>query len=73
MLVFQRGAPLSSLSRLVDRVKYFCTVYDPNSGRYYFNYSLFMGIAIGIGCFGFALIVLIREWRKGEAGSAGIR
>jgi protein SCO1/2 len=61
------------MTQLINRVRFFCTVYDPSSGRYYFNYSLFMGIAIGIVCFGFALIVLIREWRKGDAGSAGIR
>jgi protein SCO1/2 len=72
-LVFKRDKPLVSMTQLINRVRFFCTVYDPSSGRYYFNYSLFMGIAIGIVCFGFALIVLIREWRKGDAGSAGIR
>lgn len=72
-LVFKRDKPLVSISQLVNRVKFFCTVYDPSSGRYYFNYSLFMGIAIGIACFGFALIVLVREWRKDAAGSPGAR
>jgi protein SCO1/2 len=40
------------LSSVVDKVKLFCTVYDPNTGRYRFDYSLFIQIAIG------ALVVL---------------
>lgn len=63
-LVFDRRQPLSSMTALINRVKYFCTVYDPSSGRYYFNYSLFMSIAIGIFCFGGVLTVLLREWRR---------
>lgn len=63
-LVFNRSAPLSSLERLVDRVKYFCTVYDPKAGRYYFNYSLFMTIGIGIACFSLVFVVMVREWRR---------
>ena len=35
------------LSGVVDKVKLFCTVYDPNTGRYRFDYSLFIQIAIG--------------------------
>jgi len=68
-LVLGRELPLSSLDRLIDRVKFFCTVYDPYSGRYYFNYSLFMSIAIGIACFGLVLAVLVREWRRASASS----
>ena len=37
----------SLLSAMVDKVKLFCTVYDPNTGRYRFDYSLFIQIAIG--------------------------
>jgi protein SCO1 len=64
-LVLGRGEPLSSLARLIDRVRFFCTVYDPSAGRYYFNYSLFMTIGIGFACFGAALVFLLREWRRG--------
>ncbi len=37
----------SFLSAVVDKVRLFCTVYDPNTGRYRFDYSLFIQIAIG--------------------------
>jgi protein SCO1/2 len=30
-----------------DRVRLFCTVYDPSTGRYRFDYSLFVQIAVG--------------------------
>ncbi len=70
-LVFKRDTPLASMERLIDRVKYFCTIYDPASGRYYFNYSLFMSIAIGLGCFGLVLIFIIREWQKSHTKMTG--
>jgi protein SCO1/2 len=71
-LVFGRVRPVASLQDVIDRIKLFCTVYDPNSGRYYFNYSLFGGIAIGIACLGLILVMLVREWRRspGETGHA---
>jgi protein SCO1/2 len=52
-LVFNRPRSAGHLvSGLVDRVRLFCTVYDPNTGRYRFDYSLFVQIAVG------ALVVL---------------
>lgn len=45
---------------LVDRIRLFCTVYDPGSGRYEFDNSLFFQIAIG---FMVVLSVLIYLWR----------
>ena len=67
-LLLGRDLPLNSIERLIDRVKFFCTVYDASSGRYYFNYSLFLSIAIGTACFTIVLILLIREWRRGRGG-----
>ena len=52
-LVFNRPQSAHNFfSGMVDKVKLFCTVYDPNTGRYRFDYSLFVQIAIG------ALVVL---------------
>lgn len=53
-----------SLAGLSDRVKLFCTVFDPNTGRYYFNYSLFVSIFIGVACLLGILAFLVRETRK---------
>ena len=52
-LVYNRPQPGDHIgSGLLNRIKLFCTVYDPNSGRYKFDYSLFVGMAVG------AIIVL---------------
>lgn len=64
-LVFNRpGSAGHFVAGLVDRVKLFCTVYDPTTGRYRFDNSLFFQIFAG-GTFILALLVyLIRETIK---------
>ena len=52
-LVYNRPQPGDHIGAgLLNRIKLFCTVYDPNTGRYKFDYSLFVGMAVG------AIIVL---------------
>jgi protein SCO1 len=63
-LIFGRSKPLFSLAGLADRVKLFCTVYNPRTRRYYFDYSLFASIFIGAVSLGAVLWVLVRETRK---------
>ena len=47
-LVLGREDPRTSfLANLKDKVRLFCTTYDPVRDGYYFDYSLFVGIAIG--------------------------
>jgi protein SCO1/2 len=59
-------------SRMVDKVNLFCTVYDPNSGRYHYDYSLFVQIGIGglaILCiFAYLLVEIRRSRRNKQAG-----
>lgn len=69
-LVFGRYRPVTSFQNIIDRIKLFCTVYDPNSGRYYFDYSLFAGIAIGLLCLSLILGFILREWRRPPSGHA---
>ena len=53
-------------SGLADRVRLFCTVYDPTTGRYRFDYSLFVGIGVG------ALVLLVfGSWFLMETRRAG--
>jgi len=63
-LVLGGERSIFSLAGLGDRVKLFCTVYNPNTGRYYFNYSLLVTIFVGVGCLLGILVFLIRETRK---------
>ncbi len=68
-LVYNRpvaGQPFSA--SLIDRIKLFCTVYDPTTGRYRFDFSLFVGMAIG-GIFllllsGWLALEIVRARRK---------
>ena len=69
-LVFGRFRPVTSVQGVIDRIKLFCTVYDPKSGRYIFDYSMFVGMGIGIGCLGLVLAFLVREWRRPGPGQA---
>jgi protein SCO1/2 len=63
-LVFGRRSDWTSIDGLVNRVRLFCTLYDPRTGAYRFDYSPFITLAIGLaalaGVGGFAL----REWRR---------
>lgn len=68
-LVFNRPQSAHSFfSGMVDKVKLFCTVYDPNTGRYRFDYSLFVQIAIGalvvLAVFTYLLVEIRRARRK---------
>ena len=50
--------------RLGDRIRLFCTVYDPASQSYRADYSLFVGIAIGGFILTFTMVFLVRETRR---------
>jgi protein SCO1/2 len=68
-LVFNRPQPGSHFtSDLLGRIKLFCTVYDPNTGRYKFDYSLFVGMGVGVLCvlavFAYLLVEFLRARRR---------
>ncbi len=63
-LVYGRYRPMAGIEDVLDRIRLFCTIYDPNTGRYYFNYSLIIRIVIGGGALFLVLLVIVREWRR---------
>jgi len=72
-LVFNRpGSAGHLVAGLVDRIKLFCTVYDPTTGRYRFDNSLFVRAAagltfiLGLVFYLFREIILARRTRKQE-------
>jgi len=71
-LLFDQRRSILTFAGISERIKLFCTVYNPNTGRYYFNYSLFIGGFIGFGSLLLILIWLIREFKLsgGPGGSA---
>ncbi len=58
-LVLGRPSPDDGLlTRVGNRIRLFCTVYDAKADRYYFDYSLFVGILIGALVLGWVTIWL---------------
>jgi protein SCO1/2 len=62
-LVFDTPREAGIVDHWVDTFKLFCTVYDPNTGRYQFDYSIFMTILVGVLCLGAILLFIVYEWR----------
>jgi protein SCO1 len=63
-LVFGTRAEPGTFSAWLDGVRLFCTVYDPASGRYRFDYSIFIALGVGLLCLGSVAIFIVRAWRE---------
>ena len=64
-LVFGRSSTAHSLiDDITNRVKLFCTTYDPIRDTYIFDYSLFVGILIGLSIIIPLINFIVREWRR---------
>jgi protein SCO1 len=63
-LVFALEPNQSLLAELSNRIRLFCTVYDPASDSYRFSYSIFVGLAMGLAMGLLALYLLAREWLR---------
>ncbi len=60
------GTPQPSQSVITDlfnKIRFFCTTYDPVRDDYYFDYSLFIGIFIGASIIVFGAVWVVRENR----------
>jgi protein SCO1/2 len=66
-LVLGRPQPAQSfLFNLSNKIKLFCTTYDPLRDGYYFNYSFFVEIFVGITVIAGIVFFMWRELRKGK-------
>ena len=45
-------------------IKLLCTVYDPTTGRYHFDYSLIVAFVMGFACLLAVAVFIIRTWRS---------
>ena len=62
-LVFETPVDATFLAGWLDNVRLFCTVYDPSSGRYRFDYSIFVAAFVGIMCLGAVGTFIVRSWK----------
>ena len=60
------GAPAQSagFTQMIEKVRLACTVYDPVSGQYRFDYTVFIEIFAGLSIAAAVLLFLFREWRQ---------
>lgn len=64
-LVFGRNANLTSVDGLINRLRLFCTLYDPAAQRYRFDYSMLIGLTIGLAALSTIGSILVRNlWRR---------
>lgn len=63
-LVFDTPRDAGLVEHWVDRFKLFCTVYDPNSGRYRFDYSIVMTVLVGVLSLGAIAAFIVIEWKR---------
>jgi protein SCO1/2 len=63
-LVWGQGVERNALEGLLNRVKLVCTIYDPSSGRYRFDYSLIVELIAGGLAFGIAAVAIAGAMRN---------
>jgi protein SCO1/2 len=63
-LVFDTPRAAGLVDQWIDRLQLFCTVYDPESGRYRFDNSIFVTIVSGLVCLGLIVFFVIHNWRS---------
>jgi protein SCO1 len=63
-LTWGQNLDRSTLQGLVNTVKLFCTIYDPTSGRYRFDYSLIVNIVAGSLALGIAAVGILAALRN---------
>lgn len=57
-------------SGLLDGVRLLCTIYDPNAGRYRFDYSIAIAAVVGLLCLGTVGGFIVHAWRAARKPSA---
>ena len=65
-LVFGGNLDMQSWEGIVNRVRLFCTIYNPATGRYRFNYSVFIVMVMGSLTLSSIAFFLIRAWLRGR-------
>lgn len=63
-LLFGNRTESTLVEGWINNIRLFCTIYDPHSGRYEFDYSIFIGIAMSILILGAIAVFIVRAWRQ---------
>jgi len=63
-ILYGKQVKASPIGGWINNIKLFCTVYDPTTGAYHFDYSPFISVGIGILALGSVAVFIVRAWRK---------
>jgi protein SCO1/2 len=63
-ILWGKQVAATPIESMLNNIKLFCTVYDPTTGMYRFDYSIFIGLFIGLLTLGGTAWFIIRAWRK---------
>lgn len=65
-LVYDTPRDAGLVEHWLDSFRLFCTVYDPSSDRYRFDYSILMTIFAGAVSLGALAFFIVQEWRRAQ-------
>ena len=63
-ILYGKQVSASPLDGWINNIKLFCTVYDPSTGRYHFDYSIFIALGLAFLMLGATAWFIISAWRK---------
>ena len=63
-LLYGKQVAATPIEGMLNNIRLFCTVYDPTTGMYRFDFSIFISLAIGLVTLGGTAWFIIRAWRK---------
>jgi protein SCO1/2 len=69
LILGRAAATLDSVEAISNRIRYFCTVYDPASDAYRFDYGIILSIASGFLAVLTILVWTVRLWRENRSAS----
>ena len=66
-ILYGKQVAATPIEGWLNNIKLFCTVYDPATGRYHFDYSLFIALGVGLLLLGGTAWFIVSAWRKSLA------
>jgi protein SCO1/2 len=63
-LIYGTSARFDSVEDVIDRIRFLCTVYNPSTGAYSFEYAYFIGMGIGGVSLVITGLIVYRLWRS---------
>jgi protein SCO1/2 len=63
-ILWGKQVAATPIEGMLNNIRLFCTVYDPTTGMYRFDYSIFIAFGIGLLTLGGTAWFIIRAWRR---------